>query len=163
MSNGTPLHQNPTTVQNPLTLLMPVKQEKVTTLALQLIPLQNQLTEGLNEIGIVHFVRVLFLPGTNTLAIITTYDGDFEAYILAFVRNELVANTFDTFLSFIDDDLAQQCIPVQQNAQLFVTLLGIYDATGSRRAGTFAFYSAYPKVTVKQIVAAFPPDGGSSS
>jgi hypothetical protein len=157
MSNGTT--QNAPTVQNPLTLLMPVKPEMVSTLAVQLIPLQAALTEGLNEIGIVHFVRVLFLPGTSTLAIITTYDGDFDAYILAFVRNEIVAQVFDTFLSFIDDDMAQKAIPVQQNSQTFLTLLNFYDATSTQRAATFAFYSAYPKVTVKQIVQAFPPSG----
>jgi hypothetical protein len=157
MSNGPA--QNAPTVQNPLTLLMPVKQEMVSTLAVQLIPLQAALTEGLNQIGIVHFVRVLFLPGTNTLAIITSYDGDFDAYILAFVRNPIVAQVFDTFLTFIDDDMAQKSLPVQQNSQTFLTLLNYYDATSTQRAGTFAFYSAYPKVTVKQIVQAFPPSG----
>jgi hypothetical protein len=155
MSNGPA--QNAPTVQNPLTLLMPVKPEMVSTLAVQLIPLQAALTEGLNQIGIVHFVRVLFLPCTNTLAIITTYDGDFDAYILAFVRNPIVAQVFDTFLTFIDDDMAQKSLPVQQNSQTFLTLLNYYDATSTQRAGTFAFYSAYPKVTVKQIVQAFPP------
>lgn len=159
MSNGTTAPQNAPSVQNPLTLLMPVKPEMVSTLAVQLIPLQAALTEGLNEIGIVHFVRVLFLPGTNTLAIITSYDGSFDAYILAFVRNPIVAEVFDTFLKFIDDDMAQKSIPVQQHSQAFLTLLNYYDATSTQRAGTFAWYSAYPQVTVKQIVGAFPPSG----
>lgn len=153
MSNGT----TAASVQNPLTLLMPVKREKVTTLAVQLGPLQAGLTEGLNQIGIVHFVRVLFLPGTNTLAIITTYDGNFADYILAFVRNPDVATVFNTFLSFIDDDMAQASIPVQQNSQTFLQLLTVYDATGALRQGQYAWYSAYPQVTVKQIVKAFPP------
>jgi hypothetical protein len=152
MSNGTPAP-----VQNPLTLLMPVKKQKVTTLAVQLIPLQAALTEGLNQLGIVHFVRVLFLPGTNILAIITSYDGDFDDYILAFVRNQTVAQVFDTFLSFIDDDMAQASIPVQQNSQTFLQLLTLYDATGALHQGQYAWYSAYPQVTVKQIVKAFPP------
>jgi hypothetical protein len=159
MSNG---QTNPASVQSPLTLLMPVKADKVYELKSQLIPLQAALTTGLDEIGIVHFVRVMILPNTNTLGIITTYDGSFNDYIQAFVRNPIVAKVFDTFLTFISDELtpptlppAAALIPVQQNANAFIQWLNFFDATSEENeaAKLFGWYSAYPKLTVKQIIA----------
>jgi hypothetical protein len=134
-------------------------QEGLKALGASLQQVQDTLTAGLNQIGIVHFVRLLFLPGTTNLAIITTYDGSFNDYILAFVQNNLVAETFDLFLKFVDDTntpanipKGTQCIPVQQNANAFVQFLNYYDYTNVQRRGTFAWYTAYPTLTVQQIL-----------
>jgi hypothetical protein len=149
-------------VQSPLTLLVPMTEEGLKVLGANLQKVQDTLQTGLDEIGLVHFVRLLFLPGTTTLAIITSYDGSFDDYILAFVQNDLVAETFDLFLKYVDDtntppDVPKgtQCIPVQQNANAFVQFLHYYDYTNVERRGTFAWYSAYPTVTVKMIFEKF--------
>jgi hypothetical protein len=137
-------------------------EEGLKVLGANLQKVQDTLQTGLDQIGLVHFVRLLFLPGTTTLSIITSYDGSFDDYILAFVQNDLVAETFDLFLKYVDDtntppDVPKgtQCIPVQQNANAFVQFLHYYDYTNVERRGTFAWYSAYPTVTVKMIFEKF--------
>jgi hypothetical protein len=151
----------PQPVQNPLTLLVPIQNAAVYGLRVQLQQLQDQLAAGLNQLAIVHFVRLLFLPGTNILAIITVYDGSFSNYIQAFVANPTVATVFDTFLAFVDDvntppniPQGSKLVPVQQNADAFVTFLNYYDASSAerRQEGGIAWYSAYPTLTVKQIL-----------
>jgi hypothetical protein len=146
-------------IQSPLTLLVPMTPAGVEALGANLQKVQDTLKTGLDELAIVHFVRLLFLPGTTTVAIITSYDGDFDDYILAFVQNDIVANTFDMILKFVDDtntppDVPKgtQCIPVQQNADAFVQYLTHYDYTNVQRRGTFAWYTAYPTLSVKQIL-----------
>lgn len=161
---------NPTpngSVSNPLTLLVPIVNKAVYGLRAQLQELQDQLSEGLNQLAIVHFVRLLFIPNTNLLAIITEYDGSFSDYIQAFVANPTVAKTFDTFLIYVDDvntppnlPAGTSLVPVQQNADAFVQFLEYYDATNADRRDTYAWYSAYPQLTVKQIL---KNAGGSSA
>src|SRR5687768_1688244 len=80
-----------TTVQNPLTLLMTIRSPedyaalKTTIEQLQALPPeQNPIVRALDTIGTVHFARFVFVDETR-LAVITTYDGDFDAYINDFV------------------------------------------------------------------------------
>lgn len=155
-------------VQSPLTLLIPMQENAIYDLRKNLQKLQDQLAHGLDQIGIVHFVRLLILPNTNILAIITTYDGSFDDYIQAFVRNPIVAGTFDTFLKVTDDvntppslPTGPQMVPVQKNADIFVKYLNFYDYTNVERRDSFAWYSAYPTMTVKQIVACSKTPSGS--
>jgi hypothetical protein len=44
-------------------------------------------------------------------------------------------------------------VPVQKNADIFVKYLNFYDYTNVDRRDSFAWYSAYPTMTVKQIIA----------
>lgn len=161
MSNGT---TTPATtqqsVQNPLTLLVPIQDAAVYGLRSQLNALQAMLKTGLDAIGIVHFARLVFLPGTNVLAVITVFDGSFEDYIMAFVRNPGVAQVFDSILKVVDDvntppsvPPGSSLVPVSQNADGFVQFLNNYNYTSASRADSFAWYSAYPNLTVKQILA----------
>ena len=157
----------PASVSNPLTLLVPIVNAAVYSLRADLQKLQNQLSEGLDQLAIVHFVRLVFIPNTNILGIITEYDGSFDDYIQAFVANPTVAATFDTFLKYVDDvntppsiPPGHTLVPVQQNADAFVTFLKYYDATNADRTDSFAWYSAYPQLTVKQIL---KNAGGSST
>lgn len=150
----------PPSVQSPLTLLIPMMDSAVYNLRANLQKLQDQLAAGLNQLAIVHFVRLLFIPNTNILAIITTYDGSFNDYIQAFVQNQTVATTFDTFLKFVDDvntppslPSGPSLVPVQQHADAFVEFLNYYDYTNTDRRESYAWYSAYPTLTVKQILA----------
>ncbi len=160
MSNGTstPPATAPS-VQNPLTLLLPIRNAEVYSLRSGLQALQALLKASLDGIGIVHFARLVILPNTNILAVITEFDGDFNDYILAFVRNAGVAQVFDTILSKVDDvdtppsvPPGAGLVPVTQNTDGFIQYLDYYNCTSAGRADSFAWYSAYPSLTVKQIL-----------
>lgn len=161
MSNGTTTPPAaPASVQNPLTLLLPIQNAAVYGLRSNLQALQANLKASLDSIGIVHFARLVFLPTTNVLAVITEFDGDFNDYILAFVRNAGVAQVFDTILKVVDDvDTPPSVppgiglVPVSQNTDGFIKFLDYYNCTSASRADSFAWYSAYPSLTVKQILA----------
>ena len=164
MSNGTTAPPASPPVQNPLTLLLPIQNAAVYGVRSQLQALQAALKVGLDGTGIVHFARLVFLPNTNILAVITEFDGDFNDYILAFVRNAAVAQVFDSILKVVDDvdtppnvPPAIGLVPVQQNSEGFIQLLNFYNCTGAGQAGSFAWYSAYPSLTVKQILANAKP------
>lgn len=149
---------SPTTpVQNALTALFPIKagavdglREKLKTSALD--------PSGLDAVGTVHFARIfVFEPNnpsgvpSNIAAVITTYDGDFSAYIQDFVNEPDVAAFFDTFLSVVDDPAAAGIIPVIKNASAFAAFVQKYDSTSP--ASTWGqWYSAYPELTVTNIL-----------
>jgi hypothetical protein len=165
MSNGTSTPPAaPPSVQNPLTLLLPIRNAEVYALRSNLPAMQANLKIALDSIGIVHFARLVFLPNTNILAVITEFDGDFNDYILAFVRNIGVAAVFNQILALVDDvdtppsvPPASDLVPVSQNADGFVQLLDYYNCTSASRADSFAWYSASPSLTVKQILANAKP------
>ena len=159
MSNGTSTPPATTSVQNPLTLLLPIRNAEVYSLRSNLPALQEALKAGLDAVGIVHFARLVILPNTNILAVITEFDGDFNDYILAFVRSAGVAQVFDTILSKVDDvdtppsvPPGPGLVPVTQNTDGFIQYLDYYNCTSASRADSFAWYSAYPSLTVKQIL-----------
>src|SRR3712207_9329645 len=95
-----------TTVQSPLTLVMPVRAEARAALRaevdrLQALPReQNPVITALDAIGTVHFARFVFLDDER-LAVITTYDGDFERYIMDFVHH--IGPVFDLLLQHMAD------------------------------------------------------------
>lgn len=165
MSNGTTTPPAaPPSVQNPLTLLLPIQNAEVYGLRSNLQALQANLKASLDAIGIVHFARLVILPNTNVLAVITEFDGDFNDYILAFVRNAGVAGVFDSILKIVDDvdtppsvPPGTSLVPVQQHSDGFIQYLDYYNCTSAGRADSFAWYSAYPTLTVKQILANAKP------
>lgn len=160
MSNGTSTPPTPPpSIQNPLTLLLPIRNAEVYPLRKKLQALQPLLAIALDSIGIVHFARLVFLPGTNILAVITEFDGNFNDYILAFVRNEGVAAVFNEILNGVDDvnsppsvPQASKLVPVLKNTDGFIKFLDYYNYTSAARADSFAWYSAYPTLSVKQIL-----------
>jgi|GEM_PF-3952728 len=87
-----------TPIQRPLTAMVPVKADSVAELR-TLTTTPGLLGDGgLNEVGTVHFARIFVVAEDNhanlppnTAAVITTYDGDFAAYIQAFVSVDSVA------------------------------------------------------------------------
>lgn len=146
-----------TSVQNALTALIPIKAEFVDALREKLKT--NALDPaGLNAVGTVHFARIfVFEPNnpsgvpSNIAAVITTYDGDFSAYIQAFVDEPNVAAFFDSFLAAADDPEAAGIIPVTKNAAAFAAFVEKYDATNP--SNTWGqWYSAYPELTVTNIL-----------
>ena len=146
-----------TPVQNALTALFPIKAAAVDMLRQKLIsdPISSG---GLDAVGTVHFARIfVFQPNnpagvpSNIAAVITTYDGDFAAYIQDFVDEPGVADFFNTFLAVIDDPTAEGLIPVTQNATAFAKLIQKYDVTNPANQWG-QWYSAYPALTVQNIL-----------
>jgi hypothetical protein len=132
----------------------------LTTIAATLQQYQPQLDAALASIGTVHYARTLLLdastanlqPGGKTgdsyvIAIITEYDGDFNAYIQDFVSQ--VGTVFDALLQFVVGGSA--LIPVANNVQAFEAFITLNDA--SQHEPNTGLYQAYT-ATVQQILAA---------
>lgn len=135
-------------VQNPLTLVMTIRstddhrilQSKLGDL--QSLPrARNPVITALDKIATVHFARFVFLDETR-LAVITTYDGDFAAYI-----NEFVDHIGDVFNDLLQHMADAPPLPVQQHRQEFLDYVLRNDL---RCLGPF--YSAYPERTVLDIL-----------
>lgn len=136
-------------IQNPLTLVMKAKcAESWAGLRhavehLQSLPDdKNPIVIALNKIGTVHFARFAFLEDTQQLAVITTYDGDFEKYINDFVNH--IGDIFNALLAYVADPPP---LPVQKYRQEFLE----YIRAGDLRC-VGKFYSAYPDTTVFDVL-----------
>ena len=135
-----------TTVQHPLTLVLPIRPDARAALRAEvdrlqaLPPEENPVIAALEAIGTVHFARFVFLDDER-LAVITTYDGDFERYIMDFVDH--VGPVFDVLLQHVADPPP---LPVQQHPEEFLAYVRRHDLGC---VGTF--YSAYPTRPVVDI------------
>ena len=135
-----------TAVQSPLTLVMRSRPEACEALRAEverlqaLPPEENPVITALDAIGTVHFARFVFLDDER-LAVITTYDGDFERYIMDFVDH--IGPVFDMLLQHAADPPP---LPVQQYPQEFLAYVRRHDLGC---VGTF--YSAYPTRPVVDI------------
>lgn len=148
---------------SPLTLMLPViPGTNVQTLAATLEKYQPQLNAALTSIGTVHYARVLLLdastanlqPGGNAngpylFAVITEYDGSFNAYIQDFATQ--VGAIFDALLQYVVG--AQGLIPVANNVAAFEAFITANDVSQHQpNTGMFQAYTA----TVQQILASLP-------
>ena len=128
-----------TAVQSPLNLMLTIQADKAQIVGELLVKYQPAINAALTKIGTVHFARFLMIPGTQYLFVITTYDGDFNAYIQAFTN--LLGDVFNGLLSCVDP---APPLPVQQNVAAFQDFVRQHNVpTG--------LYSAYPNCTVVQI------------
>jgi hypothetical protein len=139
----------PKPIQNPLTLVMTAKSSQDYDALQQIIqkmqslpPEQNPITTALNNLANVHFARFVFLDN-NQLAVITTYDGDFEDYITDFINE--IGDVFNTLLQHIVDNPP---LPVQDHRQEFLAFVQAHDLRCVP-----PFYTAYPDRTVLNIQA----------
>ena len=147
---------------SPLTLMMPIiPGTSLTELAGTLAKYQTEIDSALTSIGTVHYARFLLLdrstanlqPGATpsnemVLAVITEYDGSFQAYIGDFVAQ--IGQVFDALLQFVVG--GQALIPVANNVAAFDAFVAANDA--SQHQPNEGLYQAYPQ-TVQQILAAF--------
>jgi len=152
-------------VQFPLTLFLPIKPEKASEIR-KLFKDSDGGAGALASTGLVHFARLFVfeennLMGipSNTAAVITTYDGDFAAYVQAFVDNEGAAEVFNLLLSVADVPGAAELIPVTKNANAFADLMAKYDATNVLSEPWGQWFSAYPGATVQNIQDALKNQG----
>lgn len=136
--------------QNPLTLIMKIKSpadaaalKGMLTKFLSMPRNQNPIDVALDKLAKVHFARFVFLDNDSQLAVITSYDDAFDDYINDFV--DVIGDIFNALLSHMAD---APPLPVQQNRQAFLDYVRKNDLTSFG-----AFYSAYPTLGVKTILA----------
>lgn len=145
----TPPTDQPKPVQNPLTLIMKIKSEadaqqlrqKLEQIA-ALPPAQSPIFGALTRIASVHFARFTFLENDTRLGVITSYDGDFDAYVNEFVDE--IGDVFNTLLQHMED---APPLPVQQHREEFLQFVR------ERDLPSISFFSAYPELTVLDILA----------
>lgn len=145
---------------NPLTLLMPIVPKTDPAVIIQTIGAnQDKINAALTSIGTVHFARFLILDasapnlqpggggtGNLVLAVITEYDGDFNAYISDFV--DQIGFVFDALLPVVVG--GKGLVPVAQNLNAFTSFVQANDASQNKLEP--GLYSAYD-YTVQQILA----------
>lgn len=141
-------------VQNPLTLVMKIRSpedyQQLNEMLLQIYsrpPTENDITVALNKIATVHFARFVFLENNTKLAVITTFDHDFERYIADFVDE--IGHVFDMLLSHME---GAPPLPVRDHRQEFLEYVREHDMPAIQ-----PFYSAYPTLTVLDILDAADP------
>ena len=133
-------------VAQPLTLVMPVRPEASAALraeveALQALPREhNPVTIALDTLKTVHCARFVFIDDER-LAVITTYDGDFERYIMDFVDH--IGPVFDRLLQHMVDPPP---LPVRGHREEFLAYVREHDL-----GCVPPFYSAYPTRPVIDI------------
>lgn len=133
---------------NALTLVMTAKNRKELAelkkevTALQNLPHdQNPVVRALDNIGLVHYARFVFVD--DKLLVITVFDGDFDNYIDLFVDE--IGDVFNAILSHVEGwDKGR----VQDNRQEFMKFV---DDHNEPVVGEF--YRAYPNLSVQQIKA----------
>jgi len=111
-------------------------------------PERNPIWVALNKLRNVHFARFVFLNNNTQLAVITTYDGTFDAYINEFI--DAIGDIFNALLERMDGAPA---LPVQKNRDAFLAYVRTNDLRGIE-----PFYSAYPTATVLDIQEALQQD-----
>jgi hypothetical protein len=138
-------------VQNPLTLIMTIRSEAAFQELSALLakiqsapPEHNPIWVALTKLKTVHFARFVFLENNTKLAVITTYDGRFEDYINEFIDE--IGDVFNALLSHMKD---APPLPVQQHRSAFLDYVRANDLRAIE-----PFFSAYPKATVLDILAA---------
>lgn len=136
-----------TAVSNALTLVMKIKspadaqQLRTFLQESQSQPAdKNPIAVALTSLGLVHDARFVFF-GDEQLAVITTYDGEFDTYIHAFV--DAIGPVFDELLKHVTD---APPLPVRDNATAFLQYVKKRDLKAFG-----GLYSAYPTLTVQDI------------
>jgi hypothetical protein len=136
-------------VQSPLTLIMNIKSPEdfaqlngLLTKIQSAPPEQNPIWVALTKLKTVHFARFVFLSNNTQLAVITTYDGDFDKYINDFI--DTIGDVFNALLSHMQ---GAPTLPVQQNRDAFLAYVKQNDLRGMD-----PFYSAYPTASVVTIL-----------
>jgi len=151
-----------TTPPSPLTLIMPLKPGLNLGELQQLLGQhQDAIDQALGVVGTVHYARFVVFdssspnlqPMANSvgpfqLAVITTYDGDFDMYIKDFVKH--LGDVFDALLSMTSD--GGSLVPVKDNVPGFIAWVAGNDASQQPPNSLLSQYAAYP-CTVQTILA----------
>lgn len=132
-------NSDPSRVMSPLNFV--VKLQPGSKAGIEMIgpALAAKLKKGADTIGTLHEARFVRLDD-ETLAVFTTYDGDFDTYIYDFTKH--LSEVFNFLLANVVDPPP---LPVEKNPKAFG------DYVRARDLSTIAYYSAYPKLSVQDI------------
>ena len=132
-------------IQQPLNVIMPVKTpvpENAELLKKIIGVGAPRIEYSLDRANHVHFAWFVLLENDTKLALFTTYDGDFDAYIEHFALQ--VGSLFDKVFEHIQHAPPR---PVKEHPKEFVDTIRRFNVAPV--AGYF--YSAYPRATVAAI------------
>lgn len=127
--------------QSPLNLILPLRSGVGLNIVKLISFLKTRaLIEATEQVGTVHFLRLVDLREDNQLGFFTAYDGDFRKYIRDFIR--CLAPVFDAVFRFVAN---APPLPVAKNADEFV------DWIAAHNVDSLGFYSAYPALSVQDV------------
>jgi hypothetical protein len=155
---------------SPLTLIMPlVPGTTFVEISTVIAEFSSSIGNALSTLQTVHYARVLLLDASNpnlqprlnsngkfSMAIITEYDGDFDAYIQDFVK-AIGAPFFDALLPMVVGGDA--FVPIMDHIPAFQKYIAHNDASQhvpNSLGGNNGLYEAYP-YTVPVILASCGP------
>ena len=128
-------------VQSPFTGIMTFKSPEAARQFRQaFVGVSDRLKKNIEDVGTVHFLRLLLLENDAKLALITTFDGDLDRYIEDFL--DKLGPEFDLIFHFIQDAPPS---PVQAHREEFRAFIDRITVE------SLDFYSGYPDLTVQRI------------
>ena len=130
-------------MQNTLCLVLTLKSPVDYDALVAILPIvKGQVDNAFAQLKNVHFARVVFLDDNTKVAVITEFDGDFDAYVRDFAQ--ALGTVFDTLF---EHTVEAPPLPVEdpQNQQAFI------DFSKKYHIAPAYFYSAYPDLTVINI------------
>lgn len=129
-------------VMSPLNLVLKLASGKRSGIAEHGAVVADAVKKGADAIGTLHEARFVQLDD-ETILLLTTYDGDFDAYIYDFTKH--LSQVFNLLLPNAADPPP---LPVEKNPQAFA------DWVRARDLPTLsAYYNASPDLTVQDIKA----------
>ncbi len=139
----------PINVQTALNLILPVAPGHLPAL-IELLKAnargdKNPIRMALSNLKNVHFAQFAFLENGTRLAVLTIYDGDFDAYITSFVHH--AGDVFNAILAHIEG--GPEVSPVQEKHDPFLAFIHKHDMKSLD-----GVFSAYPNVRVFDILGA---------
>lgn len=133
--------------QQPLFVVLPIKEpiaENARKLEILTCAGAHIVESALANSQHVHYAWFCLVENRTHLAMMTTYDGDFDAYVEHFA---VTVDLFDQQFEFLD---VEQQVPIRKHPKQFVDNIRKYNRAP---LGDY-FFSAYPNVSVAEIRAA---------
>lgn len=111
-------------VQRMMNLIMPLKDKSSigrAKAALAIAQNVDEIFNGLDNVGTVHFARFLLLD--DNICMISAYDGDFSNYIRDFI--ETIGSVFDDVMSLVEG--GETLMPTANNVEAFIDWVHAHD------------------------------------
>lgn len=119
-------------------------------LLLHLLDQQDAINAALNGLHYVHFARFVPTPDFKALQVITSFDGELDAYVLDFAL--AIGDQFELILSYMKDRPPSR---VKDFPAQFLQYVNDHNlGYGQMGGGGIGLFSAYPQRTVIDIVGA---------
>lgn len=128
-------------VSNGLNLIMTIPKTKRAELEQRIKALAegDTIRGAMRRLGTVHFARFVFIDDEH-VAMITSFDGDFETYIDAFANE--IGPVFDELFTFVKDAPPS---PVKEHPAELLKFVTDHNRPNA------SFFSAYPDLTAAEI------------